>query len=362
MSTNRISQIAEAIGAAGIDAFFGWSEATLSYMRGLHEEAGHRFLTLGLNSDGREAFICGALSETQARRAGISDIRPWKDGEDPIALFTALADEWNLRSGVIAVDEDMPALHLLRMQAALPAALFRDGGPILANLRRTKTAAELALLKKAADIADATFDDVWPKVKPGMTERQVEQMLFEGMESRGGTVNFGIIGAGPGGAEPHHVTGDTVLKEGDAVIMDFGCDVEGWRSDITRTIGVGGVSDKVKQIYKIVYEAHHAGRKAIKPGVPLQDADSAARAVIEGAGYGQFFMHRLGHGIGLHAHEMPYLVQGADDPFRIADCFSIEPGIYLPGEFGVRLENIYHCTENGAESFNAPISPDILVS
>lgn len=354
--------VSHALEAAGVDVFFGWSETTLGYLRGLREHAGHRFLTLGISKSGKEAFICGALSETQARRAGISDIRTWKDGEDPVALFNALADEWNLRSGVIAVDEDIPAILLLKMQAALPAALFRDGGPILNALRRTKTQAELDLHQKAADMADQTFVEVLPQIKAGMTEKQVEKLLFDGMEAKGGTVNFGIVGTGAGGAEPHHVTSDSVLKDGDVLILDFGCDVQGYRSDITRTVAVGHATDEAREIYRIVYEAHHAGRRAIKPGVPLEDADSAARAVIEKAGHGQHFMHRLGHGIGLQGHEMPYLVQGAKEPFQVADCFSIEPGIYLPGKFGVRLENIYHCTEEGAVSFDAPIPPELPVA
>lgn len=362
MSGNRVSQVAQAVQNAGFDAFFAWSPTSLAYLRGLHEHPGHRFFALCVSPQGEEILICPALSENQARRVGIAEIWPWKDGEDPMVLFQRLADKWNLSGGVIAVDEDLPALHLLKLQAVAPAALFKDGGPMLNGLRRTKTQQELELLQKAADMADRAFNEVWPQIHAGMTERQVEKMLFTAMEAQGGVVNFGIVGTGAAGAEPHHATDETVLKHGDAVILDFGCDVQGYRSDITRTIAIGEASEQVRKIYKLVYEAHHAGRQAIRPGVTLGAADAAAREVISNAGYGPHFMHRLGHGIGLQGHELPYLISGSEDTFQIGDCFSIEPGIYLPDQFGVRLENIYTCKEHGAESFDIPIPAEIPVT
>src|SRR5579871_1912039 len=353
MANSRIDALANRMKEGGIDAFLGWSEVSLSYLHGYAEHAGLRFLTLGVNSGGAVALICGALSENQARRAGIADVRPWRDGEDPLVLMHGLAEEWNLRSAVIAVDEDMPALMLLKLESVLPAALFKDGGPLMAELRRRKSPAELGLMRKAARIADDTYDEVKPKIRTGMTERQVERMLFEGMERRGGRVNFGIVGTGANGAEPHHATDDTVLKDRDVVILDFGCDVEGYRSDITRTVAVGTASDKAREVYRIVYASHMAGRKAAVGGATSGSADAAARAVIEKAGYGPQFMHRLGHGIGIQAHEMPYLMPDCDVVLEPGDCYSVEPGIYLAGEFGVRIENILTATPGGNESFNA---------
>ncbi len=362
MSQNRISQVAEAAASAGLDAFLAWSPTSLGYIRGLHEHPGHRFFALCIKSSGEEVLICPALSESQARRIGIKEVWSWKDGEDALLLFEKLASDWNLKSAMVAVDEDLPALHLLKMQKVLPAALFCDGGPMLNGLRRRKTEDELILLRKAAVMADETFNEVWPQIRAGMTERDVEKMLFAGMESKGGTVNFGIVGTGAGGAEPHHATDSTVLQRGDVVILDFGCDVEGYRSDITRTIAIGHASDLAKEIYKIVYQAHHAGKASIRPGATLGSADAAARKVVEEAGYGPQFMHRLGHGIGLQGHELPYLMPGSEDLFQVGDCFSIEPGIYLSGQFGVRLENIYTCTESGAESLDIPIPEELPIT
>lgn len=361
MSNPHIDALAGKLLEEGIDAFLGWSETSLSYLHGYHEHAGHRFLTLGVNTEGAVALICGALSENQARRAGITDIRTWRDGEDPLRLMHDLAAEWNLRSAVIAVDEDMPALMLLKLQAILPAALFKDGGPLLAGLRRTKSDDELDLMRRAAKIADDTYEAVKPQIRAGMTERQIEKLLFDGMTERGGVVNFGIVGAGPNGAEPHHATDDTVVKPGDVLILDFGCDVQGYRSDITRTVAVGHVSEKAREVYRIVYGAHMAGRHAAVGGATCGSADAAARAVIEKAGYGEQFMHRLGHGIGLQGHEMPYLMPNSDVVLEPGDCFSVEPGIYLAGEFGVRIENILTATATGNESFNAEPTPEIEV-
>jgi Xaa-Pro aminopeptidase len=361
VSNARIDALAASMNAAGVDVFFAWSETALGYLHDYHEHAGHRFLTLGVNSDGEVALICGALSENQARRAGITDVRPWRDGEDPLKIMNGLAQQWNLRSAVIALDEDMPALMVLEIQGLLPAALFKNGGPILADLRRRKTEDELELLRRAAKIADDAYDEVKPRLKVGMTEREVEKLLFEAMESRGGTVNFGIVGAGAGGAEPHHATDTTVIRSGDVAVLDFGCDVQGYRSDITRTVAFGHASEKAKEVYRIVHAAHMAGRSASRAGVTAGSVDAAARAVIETAGYGPQFMHRLGHGIGLQAHEMPYIIANSEVVLQPGDCFSIEPGIYLQGEFGIRIENIVTATATGHESFNVEPSPELEV-
>jgi Xaa-Pro aminopeptidase len=361
MVAQRREALVSALASQGIDAFFGWSETTFEYLRGLKEHPGHRFIVLGYNDKGEEAMICGALSESQARRAGVVDVRSWKDGEDPKRLFHDLCQEWNLRSAVISVDEDMPALLLLQLQAVLPAALFKDGGPILAALRRTKKPEEIALMRKAAQIADKAYDEVKPKIKIGMTERQVEGMLFDAMISRGGTPNFGIVGAGAGGAEPHHATSDAVLQNGDVVVLDFGCDVEGYRSDITRMVGLGNVPEKAHRVHEIVYNAFTAGHQAAISGAVVGEVDATARKVIEDAGYGPQFMHRLGHGIGLMGHEQPYLIPKGEDVLKPGDCFSVEPGVYLEGEFGVRIENIFHATEHGNESLNAMPSPTLEI-
>lgn len=332
----------------------------MGYLSGLFEDGHERFLTLAIGAEGELELICPSLTESQARRAGIECIQTWNDSEDPLSLFENLADRWNLRTGILAVDDAMRAKMLLDMQQTLPAALFRPGQPILAELMSRKTDAELNLLRKAGAIADSALQAGIEAIRPGASESAVRNALRAAMEAGGGKPTFTIVATGAMGAEPHHESDDTVIQEGDVVIMDFGCDYQGYQSDITRTVCCGRASNEAKNVYDIVLRAHYAGRNAIHPGVPCGNVDRAARDVIEAAGYGKYFVHRLGHGIGMQVHEEPYMVSGNDKALEAGNCFSIEPGIYLPGKLGVRIENIVTCTESGHESLNEEPSPTLL--
>jgi Xaa-Pro aminopeptidase len=361
MSAQRIAALAESLEAAGIDCFLAHDPITMGYLHGFHEGAGERFLTLAISKGGEVRMICPALSESQARRAGMQNVVSWKDGEDPAALFESLAREWNLESGIIAVDATMPARLLLQLQGILPAALFRNGEDFASALMSRKSAEELEHMRVAGRMADEAFAAVAPQVKAGMTERHVARMLLDAMAKLGGQPDFAIVATGKGAAEPHHISDDTLLRRGDVVIMDFGCSYEGYKSDITRTVAIGEASDKAKKVYETVYRAHMAGRKHIRPGVPAEDVDQAARQVIDEAGYGPYFFHRLGHGIGMQIHEAPNIVAGNTHPLEPGNCFSIEPGIYIEGELGVRIENIVACTEDGHESMNVDPSPTLMI-
>jgi len=332
----------------------------MGYLHGFHEHAGERFMALCIHSSGQVRMICPALSRSQATRAGFEDIRSWKDGEDPLALFEELADDWALKSAIIAVDSDMPARMLLQMQSVLPAALFKSGETSLAQLMRIKEQDEVDLLLKAGKIADGAFLAVFPLLHAGLTERAVAKMLADAMSERGGQPTFTIVATGANSAEPHHLTDGTVLADGDVLIMDFGCEVGGYNSDITRTVSVGKASDKAKQVYEIVYGAHMAGRAASRAGVTCGSVDAAARGVIVDAGFGPYFVHRTGHGLGMNVHEEPYIIGGSEVVLEPGNCFSIEPGIYLAGELGVRVENIVVATEGGHLSMNAEPSAVLL--
>jgi len=356
----RIERLAGVLVNDGIDCFVAQHPISMGYLHGFHEGAGERFMALCINTSGKTRMICPALSASQVARAGIKDVRPWKDGEDPLALFDELAKDWNLKSAIIAVDSDMPARMLLQMQSVLPAALFKSGETQLAQLMRVKSGDEVDLLLKAGKIADEAFTAAFPQIKAGMTERQVGKLLTDAMSERGGQPTFCIIATGANSAEPHHLTDDTVLKTGDVLIMDFGCSVEGYNSDITRTVSVGKASDKAKQIYEIVYGAHMAGRNASRAGVTCGSVDAAARGVIDAAGFGQYFVHRTGHGLGMNIHEEPYIIGGSEVVLEPGNCFSIEPGIYLSGELGVRVENIVVATRQRHVSMNAEPADCIL--
>jgi Xaa-Pro dipeptidase len=360
--SNRIEKLREVLLEEGLDALFLTSPVSMGYLMGFHEGGGERFLTLAVHSSGEMRMICPALSETQARRHGIEHVSAWRDGEDPLALFAHLARDWKLDSGVLAVEDEMRAAMLLDMQSVLPAALFRKGQETISRLMRNKEQSELEKMQRAADIADAAYPAGLAAIRAGATERDVQDALVAEMKRLGGEPTFCIVATGKNGAEPHHLTDDTVIREGDVVITDFGCHIGGYNSDITRTAACGDAGDEAGNVYRVVYEAQAAARAAIRPGVSCEEIDAAARKVIDGAGYGEYFVHRTGHGIGLRIHEEPYIVHGNTETLAPGNCFSVEPGIYLPGRFGVRIENIVTVNEQGHHSFNAEPSPDLLNS
>jgi Xaa-Pro aminopeptidase len=359
---SRIESLANVLLRENVAAYFAATPVSLGYLTGFFEDGGERFLALGINSRGEETLICPKLSEEQAKREGIASTRPWTDSENPLALFHHLAAEWDLGEARIAVDNKMSAAMLLRMQRVVPNAEFVEGEAILAQLRRRKEAAELESLREAARIADDTFNEVFPQIKAGMTETELADQLLQGMKRRGGKPTFSIVAAGKNGAEPHHLTDDTPLQAGDVVVIDFGCSVKGYQSDITRTVAVEQVSEEAAEAYRKVHDAHMAGRRHIMPGASAESVDQATRKVLEDAGLGDYFVHRTGHGIGLEGHEPPFIVEGNVQELVKGDCFSIEPGVYLPGKFGIRIENIVLATANGHESLNEEPSPQILVT
>lgn len=355
--TDRLSQLAQILTSEGFDAYLACTPISMGYLAGLFEDGHERLLLMAIHSSGKMRLICPALTANQARRMGIEDIRPWADGEDSSVHLSKLAEDWNLKAGRIAVDNEMRADVLLTLQDTWPAALFKAGDNILSQLTRRKDGLEIELMQRAANIADEAYRQVKPKIRAGQTEMEVGRMLTDAMVELGGKPTFAIVAAGPNGAEPHHLNDETVLKDGDVVILDFGCDLGGYQSDITRVVAIGSATDKAKEVYQVVHHAHMAGRATAQQGVTAGSVDAATRKVIEDAGYGEYFIHRTGHGIGMKGHESPNITPGSDFVLEAGNCFSIEPGIYLPGEFGVRIENIAMAREDDCYSFNEEPSP-----
>ena len=206
---------------SGVETFLMNSPTDISYLNGFNEGGAERFLAFCVHQDGRTRLICPALSENQARRSGIEDIRPWTDGQDPMVHFEQLCRDWELDGRKVAVDSEMTALHVLPIIKRLPNSTFVPGGVLMAELMRCKDDDELANLYTAGRYADEAFEEVKGKIKPGMSEKEVAMQLVNAMQDRGGIVSFCIVAAGANGAEPHHHTDDTVIQEGDVVIMDF---------------------------------------------------------------------------------------------------------------------------------------------
>ena len=358
---SRTERIAERLAAEGADALFAWSPNVVGYLANLWEHPHRRFATFAVNADGRSCAIVPALGRTSAEEAGIADIRVWTDDEDPLALFADLAEEWGLRTGIVAVEEDLPSRMLLAMQERLPAARFRGGDTVVAGVMRRKEPFEAQLLEEAARLTDEVWEEIRPRLAPGRTEIEIAQELQDLMRARGIRPTFAIVGGGPNSAKPHHAPGERPLAEGDVVLLDFGGTYERYGSDITRVVHLGPAPERVREAYRAVHAAHTAAATGIRAGATTgAEADTMARDSLKGAGLAEFFVHRLGHGLGLNEHEHPYLVGSNGATLEAGDCFTIEPGVYLPGEFGIRLENAYLLDEQGARSLNAEIPSEIV--
>jgi Xaa-Pro aminopeptidase len=358
---SRREKLASVLAASEASAYFAATPATMGYFHGLSESGGERLLTMAYSPTGACRLIAPALAANQARRHGIEDIRPWADGENPLFHLRELGRDWGLEARTVAVDDDAPAYVVLALQESIPGVKVIRGHEFRTAVMAIKEEWELDLLAEAGRIADAAFQSVLGFLQPGLTEAQVADFLSEKMAGMGGKPTFAIVAAGPGAAEPHHESStEGILQNGQVIIMDFGCTVHGYHSDITRTVALGDPGPLAQEVYALVLGAHHAARAAIAPGVPYQEVDRAARAVIAGGGYAKEFCHRTGHGIGLNIHESPNVVEGETRPLLPGACFSVEPGIYLEGQFGVRIENIVAVTEDGHRSFNAD-PPDRLI-
>lgn len=276
-------------------------------------------------------------------------ITDWADGDDPFARAGALLRE----RAEMGISDSTWALHLLGLQNALPGSSYRSMTQALPMLRAVKDTNELARLEAAGAAADATYEQIVGVRFAGRKETDVAADLARLLRDFGHEqVDFTVVGSGPNGANPHHEASDRTIEVGDAVVLDFGGLMYGYGSDTSRTVCVGEPSAEVREVHEIVRLAQQAGVDAVRPGVECQEIDRAARAVITAAGHGEQFIHRTGHGIGTTTHEPPYMIEGEEQVLVPAMCFSIEPGIYLSGRFGVRIEDIVTVTEDGGRRFN----------
>jgi Xaa-Pro aminopeptidase len=256
-------------------------------------------------------------------------------------------------SGRYAISDSAWAMHLLGLQAALPGTGYVSMTMTLPMLRAVKDEDELQRLTIAGAAADAAYEEIVNVQFAGRLETEVAADLAGLLRKHGHSqVDFTVVGSGPNGANPHHEAGDRTIQEGDMVVLDFGGLKDGYGSDTTRSVHVGEPTDEEREVHEIVRRAQQAGFEAVRPGVACQEIDRAARKVIADAGYGEYFIHRVGHGIGLTTHEPPYMVEGETHLIEPGMCFSIEPGIYLPGRFGVRIEDIVVATEDGGRRLN----------
>ncbi len=319
-------------------------------------------LTLLVLAPGRDPVLVVPTLEApdaeQAAGAAALTLRDWTDGKDPYAVTAGLVDD----RGRFGISDNTWAMHLLGLQRALPDTSYASLTDALPMLRAVKDAAELELLAAAGAAADLAFEEIRKVSFAGRRESDVGQDLA-GLLRRFGhsQVDFTIVGSGPNGANPHHEVGDRVIRPGDMVVLDFGGLKDGYGSDTTRTVHVGEPTEEERRVHDVVRAAQETGFQAVRPGAACQEVDRAARAVITDAGYGEYFIHRTGHGIGVTTHEPPYMIEGEEQPLVPGMCFSVEPGIYLPGRFGVRIEDIVTVTEDGGRRLNNTTREMVIV-
>ncbi|MEO6712917.1 MAG: Xaa-Pro peptidase family protein [Mycobacteriales bacterium] len=356
---DRLDRAASAADASGLDALLITPGADLRYLTGYHALPLERLTCLVLPARGPAALVVPRLELPRAQESAAGSlgmqIVGWDETEDPYEICASL-----LRMAVdgepvaIGVADRMWAVQALRLRDALPAADQRAAGGVLRELRMRKTKDEVEALRAAGAAIDRVHARIGEWLRPGRAEAEVGRDIAAAIVEEGHVqVNFVIVGSGPNGASPHHDTGPRVIERGDAVVVDIGgATAEGYCSDETRTYVVGDAPEGFADYYEVLRQAQQAACEAVRPGVTCASIDAVAREVITAAGYGEYFIHRTGHGIGLEEHEEPYIVAGNEELLEPGMAFSIEPGIYLPGRHGARIEDIVVCTETGHDNLN----------
>ena len=322
--------------------------ADLSYFTGYEAMPLERLTILVLPLEGEPVMIVPELEAPRVEHGGFH-LRPWKETEEPLRLVTDLVGQ----ARTAAVNDQLWSVFLMGLQERLPTTRFVSATPITRPLRVRKDPAEIEDLRAAGAAADRVVARLRENPFSGRSEQEMARLVATMTVEEGhDQATFWIVASGPNGASPHHEAGYRVMEQGDLVVVDFGGKVRRYGSDCTRTFSIGSPSNEQVEVHAAVLVAQQAATAAVRPGVAAESIDNVARTVITEAGYGEYFIHRTGHGIGLDAHEHPYLVEGNSEPLDAGMCFSIEPGIYLPGKFGVRIEDIVTVTNDGVETLN----------
>ncbi|MGW1026558.1 M24 family metallopeptidase [Streptomyces sp. NPDC002577] len=349
----RMDRAAQAAADAGLAGVLVAPGPDLVWLTGYRPPATTERLTLLVLAAGQDPVLVVPTLEApdaaEAAGAPALTLHDWTDGKDPYAATAPFLDA----SGRFGISDSTWALHLLGLQKELPSTSYVSLTDALPMLRAVKDAAELERLTAAGAAADMTYEEIKRVQFEGRREADVAADLAHLLRQCGHEqVDFTVVGSGPNGANPHHEAGDRVIGHGDMVVLDFGGLMHGYGSDTSRTVHVGEPSAEEQRVHDVVRAAQEEAVKAVRPGIACQDVDRVARAYITEAGYGEFFIHRTGHGIGVTTHEPPYMIEGEQRTLVPGMCFSVEPGIYLPGRFGVRIEDIVTVTEDGGRRLN----------
>ena len=347
----RRQRAGDALRERGIAALLLSPGSDLAYLSGYRIFATERLTCLVITDRGDATLVLPELESPRAKAAAPELAqRTWGETDDPYDLVASLVTG----PGDIALADQMWALFVLRLERALARRAFLPASTVTRELRMRKDAIEREALAAVSASADRAYARIRERPFIGRRERDVASELAALLREEGhDEVEFTIVASGPNGASPHHETGDRQIEKGDVVVCDFGGTRAWYCSDITRTVAAGAPDAEAVRVHDVVRRAQEAGYAAARAGATCESVDAAARRLIDDAGYGKYFIHRLGHGIGLDGHEHPYLVSGNTERLEVGMAFSIEPGLYLPGRFGVRIEDIAIIADDGrAEPLN----------
>ena len=355
MDDARLDSARRAMRDADIGALLVGPSADLRYLVGYHALPLERLTLLVVPADGEPLLVVPELEAPRAVDSGAAELAPlapWAETDDPIALVAGHLTATGATDGRLAVQDRLWSSFTLRLQAALPDASWVPGSTVMRELRMVKSPAEVQALREAGAAIDAVHARVPPLLRSGRTEAEVGRDIAELILEDHDEINFIIVASGPNGASPHHETGDRVLSPGDAVVVDIGGTRAGYCSDMTRDYVIESLPYGYAALHRVLEAAQEAAVRAVRPGVTAASVDAAAREVIAAAGYGERFVHRTGHGIGIEEHEEPWIVAGNHEPLVPGMAFSVEPGIYVPDRYGARIEDIVVVTDDGVEQLN----------
>jgi Xaa-Pro dipeptidase len=343
-----------------LDALLLTEGTSLDYFTGIRWWSGERLFAMVLPVRGAAFYVCPAFEEGRAREQIANapdgeqpDVRTWQEDDNPYQRLAQGLRDRGISGGTLGTEETVRFLFSNGIAQAAAQANIVSATPVTAGCRMVKNDHEIELMRLANKVTLTAYEAAYRALREGMTQSQFEDLIAAAYRQLG-FPGEASVQVGEYSAFPHGSTTPQVIREGSIIIVDDGCEVEGYQSDITRTFVLGKASDKMKKVFDIVHQAQTAALKTARPGLECQTVDAAARKVITDAGYGpdyRYFTHRVGHGIGMDGHEWPYLVRGNTTPMAANMTFSDEPGIYIRGEFGIRLEDDMHITENGAELF-----------
>jgi Xaa-Pro aminopeptidase len=352
----HVEQAAAQLAHLNADGLLVFRKTNILAFCGVPLEPTDRLVCGLINRDGQVALVVPAFEAGMAATlpAG-SELVTWQEHQDPYQAAAHAARRLGIDSGRIILDNFTWLSAQQRLAAVLPQATLAIDTDLIETIRMVKTPEEVAAVRAACEDTGKIYPLVAKRLRPGISEVDLQVEVVGPLEKAGLTPFGDLIQGGESASVPHQPTGTRRFRNGDVVIVDFVCARDGYLGDMTRTFAVDGVTEEIKRAYRAVRDAQAAAIDAIRPGVTCESVDAAARAVIERAGLGAFFVHRLGHGIGLDVHEPPYFVQGNSQPLRPGMCITVEPGVYLPGRFGIRIEDVIAVTPSGCDVLTADV-------